>query len=556
MSSAKTSTGILTREQMVSSAIKEVGAAPRGDKSRVKDDWAFTLGVTRRQLERLMMAHRGRARGIRADAGEQKSEHTMHHVKTVFALKVATREKDRADLATSDAIALLELNGLLPPGAVSETTANRIARELGITSKECCARVESPFANYKHMFDGSGSKYLYPIRPLEEPGNWLMGIREREESGVKNLRLRDNGEAITPAGRFLLYYYSIVDHYSRLGFMYCLIAPGEKSDGAAQALEAAWRPKTWHPMRGLPEIVYTDKGPLANSEGGRCMLELLGVKLDVHKARNSQSKGAVERPFRTAWASLEKQLLVNRRRHIELYEWQEILKNYVIAYNAKKSSCANAFGRSRAEVYAASMREQEARDLPEGCDLRDAMLRTFERVVDASVRVQIDNRYYEICGRPAALIGEKVLCQRNRSGEVEVRHPRTMAWLPTRDFAPQMDGTYRAEKHGINEELKKMASELPPLERFLYETRTEGAAVGAGLQRARTVEIKQDAPEAGFDSIEEALAFFAEESGTPVWKLGAENERLARQLVAEKMGDMRAVAELAANVRRARAQAV
>ena len=60
------------------------------------------------------------------------------------------------------------------------------------------------------------------------------------------------------------------------------------------------------PFQGIPEMIYTDNGPIAKSQVFQNVMDCLGIKLATHlpngkdgRRVTARSKGKVERPFRT-----------------------------------------------------------------------------------------------------------------------------------------------------------------------------------------------------------------------------------------------------------------
>ncbi len=362
-------------------------------------------------------------------------------------------------------------------------------------------------ANKVHYTDGSGSEHLYPIERLED-GDWLIGLRTTREKEQKNRRVKSAGfgdpalqnkKGMAGIGvpalqsdettRRMVYYYGILDLHSRLLYAVMIVAAGEGSEDHAQALEMAWRAKSDSPMIGLPDILFTDNGPIGASEMGAAMLESVGVKLETHLPYNAKAKGAIERVWRTAWQRFELPFLVNKSRTFRLSELQTMLSAYLQKYNDKRSCGYYAENRSRAKMYRDGIAARELRLLPEHVHLGDLLVRTRFRTVDASCRIQWDKKFYEIIGTPSALIDKKALCRRTPLGDVEVRNPDTMIWLPTKDWSPVEFGDYRAFKNDVNNELTTAGEELPMPSRAIFENaalQTEGVI---DLARAREVGI-------------------------------------------------------------------
>jgi len=94
------------------------------------------------------------------------------------------------------------------------------------------------------------------------------------------------------------------------------------------------------PFQGIPEMIYTDNGPIAKSLVFQHVMDCLGIKLATHMPNGkdgrrvtARSKGKVERPFRTV-----------KEAHETLYHFHEPeseaeanlwLRQYLLHYNNK-----------------------------------------------------------------------------------------------------------------------------------------------------------------------------------------------------------------------------
>jgi hypothetical protein len=117
---------------------------------------------------------------------------------------------------------------------------------------------------------------------------------------------------------------------------------GEDVEAALRFLFNAMTAKTTEgfPFQGIPEMIYTDNGPIAKSQIFQNVMECLGIKLATHlpagkdgRRVTAPSKGKVERPFRTV-----------KEAHETLYHFHEPeseveanlwLRQYLLHYNDK-----------------------------------------------------------------------------------------------------------------------------------------------------------------------------------------------------------------------------
>jgi hypothetical protein len=102
--------------------------------------------------------------------------------------------------------------------------------------------------------------------------------------------------------------YSVVDNYSDVCYQEYDYVYGEDVRAALRFLFNAMTAKVLDgcPFQGIPEMIYTDNGPIAKSHVFQNVMECLGIKLAIHmpagkdgRRVTARSKGKVQRPFRT-----------------------------------------------------------------------------------------------------------------------------------------------------------------------------------------------------------------------------------------------------------------
>lgn len=536
----------IVRYELLRICFHEIQAASHGRKTSVKKRWADTFKVTEQTLDRWMMEVCGRRHSIRADAGKSRSDRNLKTkmVENVWALKASIEaHEQKRSLSTQDAIRLAEINEIITPGELSVSTANAIARKLGYTVKERCVRVEYGEANEAHVTDGSGSEYFY-IKEYDGQGNPIIGVRTLKRA-ERNRKLRPDG-SYTQDERALLYYYSVVDGYSRLLYLDLVVAAGENAQDHTSALQRAWQTKADHPMCGMPRMVFTDNGPLGNSSMGWNLFEELDIELTTHLPYNARAKAKVERPFRTLWQKFELLFLLKKDETYHIEEIRELLKNFVYEQNQKKSPSAHADGRSREKMYAESMATQSPRMLHEGTDLLAMLTSSFVATVDAYGCIRKDNALHEIVDCPAALIGQKVEARKNTYGEVVVLHRQTGSKFITRAFMPLVAGNYRAFKHGANEERIARGREMPAPDFRIWGQRQALPENAVSLSEVRAKKIIE-----GYGSAEAALLAMADMAGVALGDLPDSVSQRLGALAEEHKGNREKIAEIAKAIKEA-----
>jgi len=269
----------------------------------------------------------------RVDAGKSRvlpSSEMERYCQIIAACKIKTINLQKHYLPTSEAIRLLEdtgfeINGELvksPRSILKKTTVNRYLQKWGYDLKSLSVepivtRFQAKHSNECWQFDLSPSD----LKSLDEWPDW---ITKRQ-------------------GRPLLMLYSIVDDRSGVAYQEYHVVYGEDVEAALRFLFKAMTPKNidGFPFQGIPEIIYTDNGPISKSKIFQRVLTLLGIELRLHmpkgkdgKRTTARSKGKVERPFRTVKEVHE--TLYHFHKPKDEAEANQWLINYVLRYNEKE----------------------------------------------------------------------------------------------------------------------------------------------------------------------------------------------------------------------------
>ena len=233
----------------------------------------------------------------RADRGTPRkiaSQEMEQYLEVIAAMKIRTCNKKGRHLSTARAIELLEEYGMdapqgfikPPKGMLSKATVNRYLKTWGydhltMTRQPPAVRFQATSSNECWHFDLSPSDLKHIKQPLwVEPGR----------------------------GNPILMLYSVVDDRSGASYQEYHCVYGEDVEAALRFLFNAMTAKAQEgfPFQGIPEMIYTDNGPIAKSQVFQNVMDCLGVKLATHipngkdgRRVTARSKGKVERPFRT-----------------------------------------------------------------------------------------------------------------------------------------------------------------------------------------------------------------------------------------------------------------
>lgn len=314
----------------------KVGLLPKrsSEASRIIKEFANLYGVSKstiyRRLRKRMKPH-----GLkRADCGTpriaRKAE-LEHFCQIIVAIKMRTRNKKGRHLPTSEAIRLLEEYGIetpgdglikAPRGLLKKATVNRYLRKWGydvvnLTIEPPAVRFQAEHANDCWQFDLSPSD----LKKVEEWPDWIDPKK----------------------GRPVLMLYSVVDDRSGVAYQEYHCVYGEDVEAALRFLYRAMTPKKIEgfPFQGIPEMIYTDNGPIAKSQVFQRVMKYLGIDVRNHMPKGkdgrriaARSKGKVERPFRTVKEVHETLFHFHKPKNVE--EANAWLLNYILRYNEKK----------------------------------------------------------------------------------------------------------------------------------------------------------------------------------------------------------------------------
>jgi len=269
-------------------------------KSLRRSDWGSPRTVTRKEMER--------------------------YCEIITAMKIRTSNRKGRHISTTEAIRLLEEYGVttpdglvkLPQGLLRPVTANRYLKKWGyqlsyLHRQPPAVRFQAQFSNQCWHFDLSPSDLKHVKKPL-----WCD-----EERGCPTLML-----------------FSVVDDRSGVSYQEYRCVYGEEVGAALRFLFDAMNEKDDErfPFQGIPEMIYTDNGPIARSKVFRQVMGYLGVTVQTHlpqgkdgRRKTARAKGKVERPFRTVKEMQE--TLYHFHEPENEKEAQAWLMNFLLRYN-------------------------------------------------------------------------------------------------------------------------------------------------------------------------------------------------------------------------------
>lgn len=325
----------------------------------------------------------------RSDSGTPRklSQADMElYCEVIAATKIRTCNKKGRHVSTARAIELLEDFGMNTPqgfikppkGLLTKATVNRYLKTWGydhltMTRQPPAVRFQATHSNECWHFDLSPSDLKHVKQPLwVEPGK----------------------------GNPLLMLYSVVDDRSGVCYQEYHCVYGEDVTAALRFLFNAMTASTSDgcPFQGIPEMIYTDNGPIAKSHVFQNVMDCLGIKLATHmpalkdgRRVTARSKGKVERPFRTVKEAHETLYHFHEpENEVEANLW---LQQYLLNYNDQKHRIE---AHSRLEDWLRNLPKSGIREMCSWERFCTFAREPQRRKVDATARVSVEGVAYEV----------------------------------------------------------------------------------------------------------------------------------------------------------------
>lgn len=386
-------------ENVLAQVIIEWSHAPYGQKRHTIDRWAEVLGVEYKKIYRAIQKAVGRKKKERSDKGKRENPQREEWTRIVWGIKNRT-PKDCDAIATDQAITSAVRSGAIPAEAtrIPVSSFNRVARELGLNrTKGRYRRNQAKYANLKHVFDASTSKYLYIDRRTPDGKDYILKLHTPSQN-YKNKPI--------PCDRLRPWIYGLVDDNSGMFYAECVAAKGESAADGMIFLQHAWAKKENASglglsdairLRGLPKLLYLDLGPIAKAPPVAEFFDRLDVKMIKGQPGNAKARGKIERIWRTIFSRFGLPFFTAddwKKFEITLSEYNRQLQNFLIEYNARPHRYQKQL--SREAVWWNSINERGGLvDIS-----REAFRTVFQRhrrMVDGGY-FSLANKLYEVTG--------------------------------------------------------------------------------------------------------------------------------------------------------------
>lgn len=359
------------------------------ERSLLMAETAALYGVSSDTLYRALRQY-SRPKAIhRSDSGTPRKlspAEMERYCEVIAAFKIRTCNKKGRHVSTVRAIELLEEYGMETPhgfikpakGVLTKTTVNRYLKawgydHLSMTRQPPAVRFQATHSNECWHFDLSPSDLKHVKQPLwVEPGR----------------------------GNPLLMLYSVVDDRSGVCYQEYRCVYGEDVEAALRFLFNAMTAKAMDgfPFQGIPQMIYTDNGPIAKSRLFQNVMDCLRIKLATHMPNGkdgrrvtARAKGKVERPFRTV-----------KEAHETLYHFHEPdseaeanlwLRKYLLHYNDQPHRTDSHSRMEDWRLYLPATGLQEMCTWERFCNFAREPER---RKVGADARVSVEGVAYEV----------------------------------------------------------------------------------------------------------------------------------------------------------------
>jgi hypothetical protein len=324
----------------IASALADCTAALPGGKTATADRWAKALGISRATLYRHFRAE-----------GKRGPERARDPAKPEYRdwAKVVMCQVAKAPTGTIPTGLALEScflpnpetgEVLLPPSAQAMplATCRRIlAEELGARqTKRRTRRLHARRANEVWLIDASTSNVLTVEKELDD-GDYLLRLWRNPfpASGYKNKPLGPD--------RLRLIYYGIWEMHTGYKLARPTVARGETGIDVMEFMVYAMsrREDPRDPLHGVPEHLWSDRGPLVNGAATKDLLERLEIDVPPRPPYAKEAMGGIEQVWRRMWESFEASLFLHApltgRVEFRLSQILARLSEYLARENARKS---------------------------------------------------------------------------------------------------------------------------------------------------------------------------------------------------------------------------
>lgn len=293
---------------------------------------------------------------------------------------------------------------------VKVSTVNRRLQILGYYEKQPGKRIESRYANQVHMIDFSRSKYFQMFDYDAMKDDYMLTVSGKELHYKKDdTRLRT----------WIVQY---IDDYSRLRKSKAYAETNESAFLGLDHLNYVYTGGGDHPLQYLPLMwLRCDNGSFKKAQETKNALASLDIEVPPQEPGRHGGTAKIENRMKSLWWEFEVKLaakLGGNGSRIWLSEYNEELEQFCIQEQHKKHP--HLKNMTRGEAYAQSLADRSITQRTTDQDIIRLACRVERRRVDTSLRVRIDNEFYNVPqyvdGIPT--IGKNIAVHINKYGEL------------------------------------------------------------------------------------------------------------------------------------------
>jgi transposase InsO family protein len=362
----------------------------RGKFITLKKDIASKYGLSERSVGRYYAAYKQSGfDGLKPSPRQRTESKLPDNYAEIVAAAIGLR-KESAHRSVKDIITILEMENLVPAGALSRSTLQRHLQEAGFGAKQY----------KKYTTQGAAARrFQKQHRCIMWQGDIKFG---------PHLPIGPNGKMTQ------IYLVAWIDDFSRF-----IMSAKFYDNQRVEVIEDSLRDAVM--KYGVPESVYIDNGKQYRSNWLSTACAKIGVKLIFTKPYSPEAKGKIEAFNRRIGAFLSEASLTGTKK---IEEYNELLSIWIDQYYHKTPHS----GTGGISPETAFKSDTHPLKFLEAQKLRDAFLHSEEREVDKIGCINLGGRKYEV---GLSLMGRKVevLYDISWSDEVEIRH---------KDFKPFM----------------------------------------------------------------------------------------------------------------------
>ena len=265
-------------------------------------------------------------RETRSDKGKLKANLADEQITALIKIRMGTRDKKYKvpRIPLWRVLQIAESEGILSPGQLSVNQLRRLFADMDLSNRDLRMGKDKP--------DPIRMRTEYPNHCWEVDTALRAQIRLRDDGRLMYVESEDYRNKEGPgAGKPKVALYMIVDHFS--GAFFVKYYNEENVLNMADFIYEAFSPKpdmNLEPMRGIPRILFGDKGSVCRAGPIQNMLKRLGIRWIDHMPGKSRAKGAVEVTIGWWQRCFETGLKLQPAKTLdELNEWIVPLRQYL-----------------------------------------------------------------------------------------------------------------------------------------------------------------------------------------------------------------------------------